>query len=54
MKRCPIGLLVTLTRLLAPLAASAQPASQVHRIGNLTDGTGTGQESFVQGLRDQG
>jgi putative tryptophan/tyrosine transport system substrate-binding protein len=60
MTHCTIGLLVTLTLaiLVAPLAAEAQPAGKVSRIGLLMLGSSSGfssrLEGFRQGLRDLG
>jgi ABC-type uncharacterized transport system substrate-binding protein len=56
MTRCLIGLLVTLTLLVAPLATDAQPPMRVFRVGllyasNPSPGTA---EAFRQGLRDLG
>ena len=56
-----VGFLVTLalSLLTAPLAATAQPAGKIPRIGVLAPGPppgepGKGTESFRQGLRDLG
>jgi putative tryptophan/tyrosine transport system substrate-binding protein len=58
MPRRTIGLLVTLAILVAPLAAEAQQAKTVHRIGVLwlSSGPAAGAfvETFSQGLRDLG
>src|SRR5437667_5490115 len=50
-----IGLLVVLTLsfVLAPLAAEAQPAGKIPRIGVLS-GTPNDMEGFRQGLRERG
>jgi hypothetical protein len=49
-----IGLVLALT--LAPLAAEAQEAGKVYRIGWLSPGTGPSPrtQSFLEGLRDRG
>src|SRR5438309_4443533 len=52
-----VGCLVTLALLVAPLAAAAQPAGNVRRIGWLRPGDFAGPgsvEAFQQGLRDRG
>jgi ABC-type uncharacterized transport system substrate-binding protein len=54
-----VGVIVTLTLsiLATPLAANAQPAEKVHRIGRLSPGlpeSGPDLEAFRQGLRDLG
>ena len=61
MTRRALGLLVTLTLalLVAPLAADAQPSTNVHRIGLLRSGTppagpDPNLEAFRQGLRELG
>src|SRR5712691_1313695 len=56
---CTVGCLVTLALLVAPLAADAQPAGNVRRIGWLGlqpgDFAGPGRvEAFQQGLGDMG
>jgi putative tryptophan/tyrosine transport system substrate-binding protein len=56
MTRRRIGLLVTLALalLVAPLAAEAQPARKVPRIGFISDTPGPYAEAFRQGLRERG
>jgi putative tryptophan/tyrosine transport system substrate-binding protein len=56
MTRRIVGFFVTLafTLLVAPLAAAAQPAGKVWRIGYLVAGSGRIPEAFRQGLRDLG
>src|SRR5215468_1120221 len=58
MRRSMIGLMLTLALFLAPLAAEAQPATKVYRIGNLNPGspflTPHLWEAFRQGLRELG
>src|SRR5262249_14677798 len=51
-----VGAIVTLTLslLAVPLAAAAQPAGKVWRIGYLGAGSGRLHEAFRQGLRDLG
>ena len=48
-----LSLVVAVSILAAPLAADAQPAGKVHRIGFLGGGSGT-VEAFRQGLRELG
>ena len=58
MRRSIIGFMLTLALFLAPLAAEAQPATKVYRIGNLNPGspllTPHLWETFRQGLRELG
>jgi putative ABC transport system substrate-binding protein len=58
MTRRTIGLLLTLGFLVAPLAAEAQPAGKVARIGYLSPGTATtgagGRQAFTDRLRHHG
>jgi putative ABC transport system substrate-binding protein len=58
MRRSIIGLMLTFALFLAPLAAEAQPATKVYRIGNLNPGspllTPHLWEAFRQGLRELG
>jgi putative tryptophan/tyrosine transport system substrate-binding protein len=54
MRLSPIGLMLTLALCVAPLAAEAQPAEKVWRIGYLVAGFGRIDEAFRQGLRDLG
>ena len=58
MQRTSVGLILTLTILVAPLAAAAQPLAKVPRIGLLAFGSPGPQqvlvEAFRQGLRDLG
>jgi putative ABC transport system substrate-binding protein len=54
MPRCTLGLILALTMLVALLAAEAQPADKVPRLGYLGDTPGPYAEAFRQGLRELG
>jgi len=55
-----IGLVLALGLTLAPLAAEAQPAGKVHRVGVLSSGSvalddvGNGRQVFLERLSDLG
>ena len=53
MMRCTIGLLLTLalSLLVAPLAAEAQPAKKVHRIGRLTAGSPLSDHTNIEAFQ---
>ena len=54
MKATALLTTLVLGLLVAPLAAAAQPAGKMWRIGYLTAGFGKIHEAFLQGLRDLG
>src|SRR5262249_15563396 len=58
MQRRTIRLFITLALAAAPLAAVAQPAGKVHKIGFLNQSSATAMarqfEAFTQGLRELG
>jgi hypothetical protein len=51
MTRRAIGLLITLAFLFAPLAAEAQQAKKVHRIGRLTAGSPLSDHANIEAFQ---
>ena len=54
MRLIALAVMLTVGLALAPLAAEAQQAAKIARIGYLVGGSGPIAEAFLQGLRDLG